>query len=143
MSDKENSLIVDLDRDPFAPEGLTVESHQKGGQFDLTDISELPLYLSKKQKEGQGLIAGSDLWEELKSKKVLNANALDYLLAHQNVIPYLWRFKYVFFWGTIYCNSDGLLCVRFLIWCGSMWSWNHRLLDSFLDPCEPAALASF
>ena len=77
------------------------------------------------------LIRGTELREELKGKPVLNANVLDYLLKHPELIPEEWKGKAVFFWGTIYRDSRGNLCVRCLYWDGSRWYWSHNWLDDF------------
>ena len=72
----------------------------------------------------------------------MNANILDYLLAHPELIPEEWKGKYIFFWGTIYRLSDGRLCVRYLIWNGSEWDWSYDWLDDDFNSDSPAALAS-
>jgi hypothetical protein len=71
--------VIDCDAAPFIPSGWKVEEHQKGGNIKF-DASKVELYLSKKQKSGS--IEGNKLREELKGKKVLNANVMDYLLAN-------------------------------------------------------------
>jgi len=77
--------IIDLDADPFVPEGWKAEEHQKGGQFNW-DASKVSLYLSDAQKSGK-CIEGNKLREELAGKPVLNANVLDYLLANPHLLP--------------------------------------------------------
>lgn len=131
-------LLIDCDPDPFIPEGFTLVEHKKMGLYKWNP--NLPLYLSEKQKKGS--ITGNDLKKELANQLVLNANVLDYLLAHQELIPESWKGKAVFFWGTIYRNSDGLLCVRYLGWGGSEWDWNYRWLDYDFGAAGPAALVS-
>ena len=113
--------VIDLDAEPFVPDGWKVEEHQKGGQFKW-DASKVALYLSKKQ-QGGSFIEGNKLREGLKRKRVYNANLLDYLLANPDLIPEGWKGKAVFFWGTIYRNSDGYLCVRYLYWNDDRWDW--------------------
>ena len=111
---------VDCDADPFIPSALSsVVSHQSGGQF-LFDIKNISLYLSPHQKN-EDFIKGDMLQRELANKHVLNANVLDYLLAHPNLIPEAWKGKKVFFWGTIYLGTYGLLTVRSLVFCDNLW----------------------
>lgn len=131
--------LINCDTNPFIPDGWSLEEHQKGGliKFDPKNIS---LYLSKRQKKGR--INGHDLRQELMDQPVMNANVLDYLLAHPELIPTTWKDKYIFFWGTIYRNSDGDLCVRCLVWYGSGWGWDYGWLVSDFDSDYPAALAS-
>jgi len=131
--------LIDCDANPFIPEGWTVEEHKKGGLYKF-DPSKISLYLSKKQKKGS--IGGNDLRKELTGQPVLNANVLDYLLAHPDLIPEEWKSKYIFFWGTIYRSSYGGLSVRSLYWDGSKWYWVCHWLDDDFNAGNPAALAS-
>lgn len=131
--------LIDCDVAPFIPDGWTVEEHKLGGQYKFSQ-DNISLYLSAKQNKGS--IEGNKLRKELADKPVLNANVLDYLLAHPEVIPEEWKGKYLFFWGTIYRNSRGDLCVRYLYWYGSQWYWLYRWLDDDFDSDNPAVLAS-
>lgn len=131
--------LIDCDSAPFVPDGLSVEDHKKGGMFKFNP-EKISLYLSKKQKKGS--IGGYDLRKELADKPVMNANVLDYLLARPELIPKEWKGKYIFFWGTIYRDSDGDLCVRYLGWNGSEWDWYCNWLDNVFNFGSPAALAS-
>ncbi len=129
--------VIDCDASPFVPDGWKVEEHQKGGQFKF-DASQIELHLSAAQKKGS--IEGNKLRRELVSKPVLNANVLDYLLTHTELIPEDWKGKAIFFWGTIYRGSSGLLYVRFLCWSGGRWGWNDCWLDYDWGDSYPAAL---
>lgn len=131
--------LIDCDVASFIPDDWTVEQHTPGGiiKFNPKNIS---LYLSKKQKKGS--VSGDDLRKNLAGKKVLNANILDYLLAHPKLIPEEWKGKAIFFWGTIYRCSHGSLGVRCLNWDGSVWDWHCNCLGSGFNPECPAALAS-
>lgn len=129
--------IIDCDADPFVPSGWKVEEHRKGGQFKW-DSARVALYLSKFQKKG--VIDGDKLRKELVDKPVLNACVLDYLLANPHLIPEEWKSKYVFFWGTIYRHSAGILCVRYLCWRDSGWGWSVSWLGRGWDGADPAAL---
>ncbi|MFI5260286.1 MAG: hypothetical protein ACHQU0_00630 [Candidatus Paceibacteria bacterium] len=129
--------VIDCDASPYVPDGWKVEEHQKGGQFKF-DASQIELYLSAAQKKGS--IEGNKLRKELAGKLVLNANVLDYLLANPHLIPEEWKGKYVFFWGTVYRFSDGILFVRYLFWRGGRWLWGSYWLDNGWDGRDPAAL---
>jgi len=133
--------LIDCDSAPFVPDGLSVEDHKKGGMFKFNP-EKISLYLSKKQKKRS--IGGHDLRKELADKPVMNANVLDYLLARPELIPEEWKGKYIFFWGTVYRNSDGDLYVRYLGWDGSEWLWSYNWLDYVFGfgSANPAALAS-
>jgi len=129
--------LIDCDAAPFTQSGWKVEKHQKGGQFKW-DSAQVALYLSEFQKNG--VIDGNKLRNELAGKPVMNACVLDYLLAHPNLIPEKWKGKYVFFWGTIYRDSDGYLYVRYLGWYGDGWGWRYRWLGDVWSGDGPAAL---
>jgi hypothetical protein len=116
-----------------------VEEHKKGGMFKFNP-EKTSLYLAKNQKK-RG-IGGHDLHKDLSDKPVMNANVLDYLLAHPELIPEEWKDKYVFFWGTIYRDSEGISSVRCLSWKGSKWTWDSYWLISGFYYGGPAALAS-
>lgn len=132
--------LIDCDADPFIPEGWKVEDCRKGGQLEW-DPEKIVLHLDKAQKDGS--IVGNELRKRLKDLPVLNANVLDYLLAHPNLIPENWKNKYIFFWGTIYRSSDDGLCVRCLHWNGYRWRWHSYWLDDgFYDDLPAALLAS-
>ncbi|MDD5463789.1 MAG: hypothetical protein PHP62_01465 [Candidatus Moranbacteria bacterium] len=134
--------IIDCDADPFLPDGWSVPDgcHQKGGQMEW-NAEKISLYLSEKQKDGK-IIEGNKLRKELKNKFVLNANVLDYLLKNPQLIPEDWKGKAVFFWGTIFCRSDGFLCVRFLRWSGGQWYWYYCWLDGDFSSDNPAAVCA-
>ena len=123
-------IIIDCDANPYIPEEWEVVEHRKGGKFNW-DPSAVTLYLNEAQKNG-GYVSGKELREELKDKPVMNANVLDWLLAHPEHIPEEWKDKYTFFWGTIYRDSSGSLCVRCLCWGGGRWCWfGLWLVDAF------------
>ena len=130
--------MVDLDADPFVPDGWSVEEHQKGGQFKWNPAA-VKLYLSEPQKRGR-TIEGNKLRSTFMGEPVLNANLLDYLLAKQHFIPEEWKSKYVFFWGTIYRGSGGSLYVRYLVWGDDGWRWDYDWLHGDFDGDSPAAL---
>ncbi len=114
------SHLINCDAAPMIPDGWEVEEHKKGGQLAF-DVSKVSFYLSRRQTEGEKSIVGDDLHEELQDKPVLNANVLDYLLAHPELIPDAWKGKYLFFWGTIYRDSAGNRYVRCLGWSDGRW----------------------
>lgn len=97
------------------------------GQLTLTPEA-IGLHLDPGQKDG--VVVGNELRKLLEGQKVKPANLLDYYLEHQALIPEAWKEKVVFFWGTIYRDSDGSLCVRCLRWDGRRWFWSYRWLDN-------------
>jgi hypothetical protein len=133
-----SSLIVDLDADPFCPEGWTVVSHKKGGKRKF-DRNSIGLYLADGQKNN-GRMVGNDLQAVLADQPVENANQLDWYLAHPDQIPEDWKGKAVFFWGTIYRDADRRLCVRCLCWGGDGWRWGCLWLGVGFGSGHPAAV---
>jgi hypothetical protein len=135
--------IVDCDAKPFLQNGWKVEEHKKGGQLML-DMSKVRLHLSPNQMDGKR-IEGNKLRKELASESVLNANVLDYLLAHPDLIPEDWKkdergnTRYIFFWGTIY-RTGGSLYVRYLYWDGGAWIWDNDWLGSDWRGRRPSAV---
>lgn len=129
--------IIDCDADPFLPAGWKVEFHKKGGSFEWDPI-KVKLHLSPNQQNGK-TIEGNKLRKELANEPVLNANVLDYLLAHTELIPEEWKGKATFFWGTIYRDSGGSLCGRYLYWDGYRWNWYYYWLDNDWNDNSPAA----
>lgn len=146
---------IDGDADPFMLSGWTVEAHQKTGAMKIErrgddlyiNDKKIELYLSKRQV-GNKTIVGHKLREEVSKKEILNANVLDYLLAHLELIPKHWKkdengnIRYIFFWGTIYRHSDGSLYVRFLYWFGVRWRWDCRWLDRDWRSSYPALVCA-
>ena len=133
--------LINTDAKPFLPAGWQgVEEHRGMGQFTW-DSTKVSLYLSPRQQGGQ-VIIGHDLRQELVGKPVLNANVLDYLLAHPELIPEEWKGKYIYFWGTIYRYSGVNLCVRYLYWLDGRWDWDVDWLFHDWGGGRPAAVAS-
>lgn len=120
--------MIDLDADPFVPEGWKVEEHKKGGKWKF-DPKRVKFHLSKSQT-GINTVTGNELRKELANVPVMNANTLDWCLAHPEFIPEGWKGKAVFFWGTVYRNSVGDLCVRYLYWDGGRWDWHYLWLEN-------------
>ncbi len=138
--------VIDLDADPHLPDGWKVEEHKKSGQFEW-DHTKVKFHLSENQTDGKS-IEGNKLRKELAKEPVFNANLLDYLLKNPLLIPEGWKkdeqgnTRYIFFWGTIYRSSDGLLYVRFLYWHGDEWVWNFSWLGNDWRAPHPAALSA-
>lgn len=137
-----SGTIIDCDADPVVPNGWKVEEHKKDGKLSF-DPSQVEFYLDDGQKGGKA-IEGSKLRQRLADKPVLNANILDYLLANPDLIPDEWKTneagntRYIFFWGTVYRDSFGNLCVRCLYWSDGRWGWSDGWLGYDWDGNDPA-----
>ncbi len=136
-----SSVVINLNADPFVPEGWKVEEHKKGGEFTF-DASQVKLHSDPGQQNGK-YIQGHKLRKRLKNVPVMNAVLLDWYLANPQYIPDEWKGKFVFFWGTIYRDRSGDLYVRCLCWSGDRWSWSSRWLgDGWRSDDSAAVLAS-
>ncbi|OGY36716.1 MAG: hypothetical protein A3E36_04035 [Candidatus Andersenbacteria bacterium RIFCSPHIGHO2_12_FULL_45_11b] len=127
--------IIDCDADPAIPyNGWTVEQHVKRGKVQW-DPSQYRLHLQPSQQKGSS-VQGYKLREELADLPTANANLLDYLLEHPQLIPEEWKkdengnIRYIFFWSTVYRNSVGRLCVRYLCFSGGRWQAYYDYLGS-------------
>lgn len=130
--------VIDCDVLPYELDGWKVVEYKRGGQLRY-DPATISLYLSENQKNGKA-IEGHKLRNELQDQPVLNANVLDYLLAHPELIPDSWKGKYIFFWGTVYRGRDGDLYVRCLCRVGDGWDWGYGWLGGVWDDDVPAAV---
>jgi hypothetical protein len=129
---------VDLDVDPFVPDGWRLVEHKKGGKFEWNS-SNLKLYVSPNQ-QGKSGIGGNQLREELKGKSPYNANLLDYLLENPDLVPEQWKGKFVYFWGTVYQDTGDKTCVRCLCRHRGEWRWHYGWLESDFIGSEPAVV---
>ncbi|HPY08956.1 MAG: hypothetical protein ACOX0H_01690 [Patescibacteria group bacterium] len=132
--------LIDCDAAPFIPSGnfnWSVEEHKKGGLFKF-DPAKISLYMFG--EEGHDTNSGHDFRQKLMKKSVINANVLDYLLAHPELIPEDWKGKFIFFWGTIYHDLNDELFVRCLTYL-SKWIWCYHSLDEEFDSEAFVALA--
>lgn len=129
--------IINCDVDPYVPDDWKVEEHIKSGHL-VWNPDEVEPWLCDEQKYR---IDGYKLRELLKDKPVLNACVLDYLLANPHLIPREWRSKVVLFWGTIYHDSDGDLCVRSLFWDYGRWAWGDYRFGNYISDNNLVALS--
>ena len=121
--------------------GWTIESDNGMRSFDPQDMI---LHLEPEQKMSS--IQGTVLKERL-HKTALNASVLDYFIEHQDKIPENWKEKtsngltnFIYFWGTVYRDSDDSLYVRCLGWYGGKWDWHCSWVDGGWDDRSPAVL---
>ncbi len=139
---KVSDCIIDCDAEPVHLDRTHVEVHQKGGNI-VWNPADYQLRLISDQDYTKPT-PGNELQQRTSGWPVLNANVLDYLLANQNLIPREWRFREIFFWGTIYREEYGKLIVRYLTW-SSEGEWQDRsffLIDKWHESRRAYALVS-
>ncbi len=143
---KQVEHVIDLDAAPFnqwEKEGTVIDEHQKGGLWKFDPAQVEVGFVVAGQKNG---IRGHKLRKVLAGKPVFNANLLDFLLAHPELIPEGWKkdesglARHIFFWGTVYRNRDNCLYVRGLSWNGDAWGLVLFWLDGDWYDFYPAAL---
>lgn len=152
-----HTATVDLSVDPKSPfSGATIESNVKGNPQAVVELrsddnlyvdgKKIILHLEPGQKSGN--MKGHVLREAVSGKIVQNAALLDFLLAHVEFIPNHWKkdaagnTRYVFFWGTVYRDSGGGLCVRCVCWLGGRWVSGYGWLADGWSVGDPAAVSA-
>lgn len=143
--------LINCDAKPFIPpDGLSIHPEDQlqnvvKGKIEF-DPAKVAFHLDDGQKEGRTIV-GNDLKKRLSSlSAVYGAQVLDHLLKNTNLIPDSWKTdekgetRYIYFWGTIYRDSDDNLCVRYLYWSRGRWCWDSRWLGSRFGDQRPAAI---
>ena len=139
--------VLDFDKRPYIPDNWRIKSEDQlpnrvTGRVEF-DPENMALYLDPAQKDD--VVMGDKLRPKLANltQRVYGARALDSLLADTARIPESWKkVGYIFFWGTIYRDSVGLLCVRYLFWEGGRWGWYYRWLGREFDARNLAAVSA-
>ena len=149
----------DADATPFLESVLwTPFQHWKGGLIEF-DPSKIELYVSPNMHIWHSPLDGKDysltkgrylrqelIGKKIQGRKILNANVLEFLLRHPDLIPEEWKSFQVFFWGTLYRdrpppNNFYGDCIRALIWWpGEGWRWTTRNPWLEFTPRMPAAI---
>ncbi|MEI6836110.1 MAG: hypothetical protein WCK59_04730 [Candidatus Falkowbacteria bacterium] len=118
---KEIEHEVNCDESPMVIQYWKVVNHKKRGLFKFK-LSKLSLFKFKKLSGENEVQYG--LRKESMNTLFLNANVLDYLLAHPHLIPNEWvTEKKIVFRGTAYYNHDEGICFRALSWDSLKGSW--------------------
>jgi hypothetical protein len=136
---------LNFDVNPYIPDGWSIRPEDQigsrlKGRWELM-IEKIKLHLDPGQ-QGVKVIHGDKLKKKLEGQSVLPAHVLDYLLKHPELIPEFWKGKVIFFWGTIYRDAGGRLCVRDLLWDGDRWDWNYNWLDNDWYENNPSAVSA-
>ena len=137
---KSNPMTIDTTKQPSIPSPLkSIEFHDTSmDTINKWNPKDLSLHLEPEQESGY--IKGHLLRKRLEGKPLLNGTVLDWLLNHPDEIPPDWKGKDVFFWGTIYRNSDDDLYVRCLYFGIDRWHWRYYWLGHSFHSGHPAAV---
>lgn len=97
------------------------------------------LYLSEHQGIGN-MVLGYEIRKDLLNKPVLHPNIMDALVENPHLIPENWKKGlFVFFWGAVFNNAHGRLCVRDLNFNGERWCQGYDWLGGVWSELDPAA----
>ncbi|MDO8623907.1 MAG: hypothetical protein Q7R54_00965 [bacterium] len=129
-----SELIIDCDVDPFVPPHWKVKKHQKGGQWQWNPDQIVLRPTGVRETD----ITCHKHYEVFAGYEVLNANVLDFLLAHRQRVPELWRGKLIMFPGTIFEDIGagggfiGLMvnAARGLAWENGEWISGFKYLEN-------------
>ncbi len=127
--------IIDLDADPFIPEGWSIMRKDQivSRARGMWELDPNLMSLSRATEQSSRDLQGHDVKRILArmQRRVLPANVLDYLLAHQGLIPYDWQLtrpRDIFFWGTVYRDASHRESVRYLFFTAGEWLAYYRSL---------------
>ena len=132
------SHFVDTTKKP-RPENVGYHNTSLG----IVDASKVSLQWSSLQyrgPRGPWQEDGMRIYEDMRSES-LNANVLDYLLEHPDLIPRRWKKYCVVFWGTTFRDTNNDLCVGCLGFYKALNKWGIivKLVDDYFGPSWPAA----
>lgn len=118
--------VIDCDIGPVfvPPQGTVVVEHQRRGKVQWDPAQMTPFVFDRTRGK---LDSGAAMHKRLVGRLAPNANILDYLLAHKDLIPEDWKNKIVFFGGTIYRDAERTLFARCLTW-HEQYGWGDTWL---------------
>lgn len=131
---------IDCRAKPYTPKGWKIKFHRKRRSLALSP-EMIELYWPGKGSED---LAGSTIITKLSykgNKNILNANVLDFLLEHPELIPDEWKDLKVSFWGTRY-NDNGFIRVPCIVYDkeGDCFVWEDKVVNSYWCCKEPIAM---
>ncbi len=120
----------------FIDFGAGSKNHLKKGGWQW-DPSKVELYLTDRQKACKPVMAGR-IFKQFEAGSMFNDKALDYLIAHEELIPGDWKKDatgktlYIMFPGTVCNHSVTLSYVRCLYFEDERWQWRAVWSDDYL-----------
>lgn len=114
--------------------GSVLQSKQESG---LGNCYKAQIELYQTATQGDNIVAsysGYNLRREinLSSARILNGDALEWLLRAPKYIPVSWRNYRAYFVGTLYVDNSGKECWRYLQWdtAREAWGWFYTRLEN-------------
>jgi hypothetical protein len=120
---------------------MEIVEHHVRSNTDQIDVSKVELILTLKPSDN-GSVGGEENLKRLRAtgKRLLDVRVMEELFQHPELIPESWKkVGAVYFWGTIFRNSDGYRFVAYLCWDGVAWYWSSFWLDNAWRSLSPAA----
>ena len=135
-----SAVAVDLDADPFIPEGWELIEHERRGHVKWGECA-WHLFVAENQRQDKYTVPGVELRRQLRIWDTANANLLDFLLRNPSRIPTgFGRGLNIGFWGTLYHNSDGLLTIRTLRRSANKWTEGYAFVGEWFSSSSPALI---
>lgn len=106
--------IIDCYSIPFIPDNWSIEEHRRGPKLEFYEDDNTLI----KILEGDPIL--------------LNANILDYLLLHPEIIPWSLKGKRTYFNGTIYLDIYRCIRVRYLYMKDNKWCCDSEYANTNL-----------
>jgi len=114
---------IDCNDKPAVPEGYTLIPGNPGGIYQLTPGNIKTISFESKTSS----ISGEKMLAKL-GDTGLSACVLDYLMAHQEMIPESWKSKYVVFAGNIFADAGSNKFFMTLYWWDNHWDITRTYL---------------
>lgn len=127
----QKTVKIDCNVSAYLPgDTWSVPDPQKAGIFEFNPATVKIVDLSGPQ---------SKVKMELIAERIKNSacpvNVLDYLLAHQELIPVEWQGKTIIFTGTLYHDPTGYKCYRTMVFWNGSWDWNRSYPEDYCANC--------
>lgn len=122
--------IIDGDADAHfptdPPNGLKIHLHQKHGKLNWHhDV--ISYDHDEPRSRTMNFKYGNEVLAKFEEKTLPNANAVAFYLKHPWLIPEEWKGQIIYFFGTIYIDSDGKLYAWCLKWHPDKNVWSATL----------------
>lgn len=135
-------LTLSSTKPVIIPDGWSLYKHNENSAAPW-DPARIRLYFTDRQRGGQS-DSGVQIRAELKHMKnirLLNVTARNDLYDHQHLIPKECNGQDIHFWGTLFYDEEGRLCVPSLYQRGDRWHEGFtRVSTTFAKNCPAAYL---
>jgi len=122
---------IDCNSPAYLPDpSWKVLDDSQAGTFIFNQATVRLITLTSPRSQEKGEIFG----EKMKLSPC-HANVLDYLLAHQELIPESWRDKIIIFTGTVYGDPAGNRLFRTMIYWNGSWDWSRCYFEELYENC--------